>query len=575
MMGNRGRVLSRKLGLAMGLVLVLSVAVPGVSTAAAPLFNQCPATGPDSGCGVLITVDAHGVASVAVDSSQPPLTADAVLVGVVNDSNVTLENLALTGGNPPGTFALVTGEGYCSVSPLCYSTTEYGPTSYEGPGQTFNITDSTHGTISFNGGIAPQRSTVLSLRDAPSGVAASLSADIVVTSATLTPYTNVPFSGTVATFTDGVSTAPTTEFTATTNWGDGTTTTSSVSQPGGTGTPYVVTDSNLYGTPGTYPVTVTVTDTVTTAIVNSGSDTVNATVVTQPVTISGTAIADQVTGTPFNGTVATFTDAVPGATASDFPASIDWGAESGGVEQTSTGTVTGPSGPNNQFTVTGSNNYTASGDFTIQVTVTYQNVPTTIGVPIVVDFYQAPPVTCSGTCSSVVPPPPPPGSPPSLQTSTVDTNSSVGSITAGIADGTTDGTLDCGTGPGGVGYDHAPQITTEVTSGIPSSTLVKVKVTFLRSNLVITNSNPTAANVGVCFEANTAFTPAPGWTLTTLQVPVSNVFPTGQAYVGLLPTCAPPYTKSRPCVGKVSKSVPGWKTVQENIRFYAGDPRHI
>jgi hypothetical protein len=45
--------------------------------------------------------------------------------------------------------------------------------------------------------------------------------------------------------------------------------------------------------------------------------------------------------------------------------------------------------------------------------------------------------------------------------------------------------------------------------------------------------------------------------------------------VGLLPTCAPPYTKSRPCVGKVSKSVPGWKTVQENIRFYAGDPRHI
>jgi hypothetical protein len=75
----------------------------------------------------------------------------------------------------------------------------------------------------------------------------------------------IAFSGQVATFTDANPNAPLTDFTtgssgASITWGDGTTSAGTVSQPGGVGTPFQVSGSHTYQTPGFFTMTVAVVD---------------------------------------------------------------------------------------------------------------------------------------------------------------------------------------------------------------------------------------------------------------------------------------------------------------------------
>src|SRR5947199_165880 len=87
------------------------------------------------------------------------------------------------------------------------------------------------------------------------GSTASATASATIVDAPLTVSANpikvmmgVPFSGQVATFTDANPTAPLTDFTATIDWGDGTTTPGVITQPGGTGTAFVVSGTHTYAT---------------------------------------------------------------------------------------------------------------------------------------------------------------------------------------------------------------------------------------------------------------------------------------------------------------------------------------
>lgn len=80
-----------------------------------------------------------------------------------------------------------------------------------------------------------------------------------------------------------------------------------------------------------------------------------------PLTVTGTNINPRV-GTAFTTTVATFIDDNPFGIASDFNATIDWGDG-----QTSTGTIR--DNPLGGFLVTGTYTYTATGVFTISVSV--------------------------------------------------------------------------------------------------------------------------------------------------------------------------------------------------------------
>jgi hypothetical protein len=168
----------------------------------------------------------------------------------------------------------------------------------------------------------------------------------------------VPAGTTVATFADnaGLTSA---DYTATIDWGDGTTNTGVVSGSGGSFTvtsavDHTYVDENLF----TEVVTITrTTDSAT--IAPSGTVTVFD---TDDLSASGTTVHGDPNVALNNVTVATFSDANTANVAGDFVATVDWGDGT-----TTTGTVSGASGA---FTVAGSHTYTNNGQDTIAVNVT-------------------------------------------------------------------------------------------------------------------------------------------------------------------------------------------------------------
>ena len=85
-----------------------------------------------------------------------------------------------------------------------------------------------------------------------------VSPELNVTANAFSALLGVVFSGPVATFTDGTDLAATSTFAASIYWGDGNDSTAAITQPGGAGTPYVVTGSHLYVDTGSYMTNITV-----------------------------------------------------------------------------------------------------------------------------------------------------------------------------------------------------------------------------------------------------------------------------------------------------------------------------
>jgi PKD repeat protein len=164
-----------------------------------------------------------------------------------------------------------------------------------------------------------------------------------------------PFSGTVATFTDPDTASTASEYSATVDWGDGTTSTGTIS---GTSGNFTVSADHTYAEEGAYTVKVTITDVDNTP--NTATTSNTATVADAALTAAGTAVT-AVEGASASHTVATFTDANPGGTVSDFTATINWGDGS-----TSSGTVSGSGG---NFTVTGTHAYAEEGTYTVTVSI--------------------------------------------------------------------------------------------------------------------------------------------------------------------------------------------------------------
>jgi hypothetical protein len=179
------------------------------------------------------------------------------------------------------------------------------------------------------------------------------------------------FSGIVATFTATDSTATASSFTATINWGDGTTSDGTVAADPNGG--FDVTGTHTFASVGRYGggrgfasfcggtsdasgdglfvISVAVTDTAagTTATARS-----IATVAAAAPTLAVTGQNIQVTkGQQFSGTVAGFTDTDTSSAAGDFTATIDWGDGT-----RSTGTIAADS--SGGFTVTGTHTYSAT-----------------------------------------------------------------------------------------------------------------------------------------------------------------------------------------------------------------------
>jgi hypothetical protein len=532
--GSRRKIVA----VAMGLAVVVGTALPSVVASATPTapFTQCPAVGRDTSCGTLITINSDGSATVSVDPTQPSMNpTDGALVGVVNDSSAIMSSIALSG---TGIFAF-DGHGLCAaVNTPCLNPTEYGPTGYEGPGTSFSVTDASDGTLNFPGGFYPGKSTYFSLETSPFtvgtvnlGPGISLSALPITGVAGVAPAPTV----TVASFTDGYSTADPTEFTATIAWGDGDTTTGMVSQLGGSGNPYQVTGSHTYATKGTYPTTITVTDSAL-PLINTAMATGSASVTVPPISAAGVTIGNQKSGKAFTVGVATFTDANPGALVGDFTASIQWG--DGG---TSSGTITQPGLPGTVFDVAGTHTYAASGSFTVAVTVSDgegSNATVTDMVSVANAVIKCAGTGCSGSFTTPT------------ESLIAQSTSTTGIIYASLNN---QGTLSCGDP-----FDHAPQITTITDTGLGIGAVIHLKVKFLRADLV----GPPNAGVEVCYESNVAFTELEGQTVLK----------------GLLPTCASVPARPRPKVGpcyKLSMNISTkHQTISESLLIPSGDPKN-
>jgi hypothetical protein len=180
---------------------------------------------------------------------------------------------------------------------------------------------------------------------------------------------NVPFTARVATFNDPVSHGglpdPTTEFTVTIDWGDGSSSNGTVNDLGGGN--YGVTGSHTYKEDGAYPVKITISDAGSPdVVVNTVANVADGPVGDDDLVVGTVTPVSVDEATPFTGTLVQFFDPPsgppPGTTENDFAATIDWGDGS-----SSSGTVNDLGG--GKYSVTGGHTYKEDGTYPVTITL--------------------------------------------------------------------------------------------------------------------------------------------------------------------------------------------------------------
>jgi hypothetical protein len=201
----------------MAVGALISFAPAGAATLTAP-FNQCPAVGNDTSCGVLIDAQAGG-ASYLSDPTQGPYDGvEDTLLGIVNNTGAPLASIHLS---TPGIDSFgFDGDGICSYGVVDAMGACYGTTGYEGPGTSFaNIAaDSTSGDVVFNPPLAAGQSAFFSLEQAldaqsfnppvMTGRAYALSATKSALSGTSPLIAPLPDTGQVSTSSSTVTSRP-------------------------------------------------------------------------------------------------------------------------------------------------------------------------------------------------------------------------------------------------------------------------------------------------------------------------------------------------------------------------------
>jgi hypothetical protein len=180
-------------------------------------------------------------------------------------------------------------------------------------------------------------------------------AALTPTGVALTPGEGLAFSGTVASFTDADPGGTAGDFTATIDWGDGSTPTTGTIAPLGTG--FVVSGSHTYAEEGTYPVTVVIVD-------QGGSEATASSTATVAIVPPTPGISGPTNGVPGQPRTFTFTatDVSPTDQAAGFLYAINWG--DGSPVQTI------PRTPGNGSGVAVDHVYTRPGAYPVRVTAT-------------------------------------------------------------------------------------------------------------------------------------------------------------------------------------------------------------
>jgi hypothetical protein len=331
--------------------------VAGVEETAFSLASVAPAPPSITAQGQDITATS-GVAFTGTVATFTTVDANATAAGFTATINwgdgTTSDGTIVT--DPNGGFDVTGTHTYNTVLPV--SDPGLTPIWFQGGGfdQYFEVT--TRITDTTTKDVARARSMAVV---APAPPSLSVTADNIETTS------GVAFTGTVATFTDTNTALATGDFTATIDWGDGTTSdgTIAVDPKGGfdvTGTHTYTLDTpppwvgpslgGGYG-PGIFEGHFRLTVTVQSSTGDMASDQSFAEVKPVPPDITATGVKiDATFNKQFDGTVATFTTTNATATAGTFTATIDWGDGT-----TSDGTVVADA--NGGFDVTGTHTYTA------------------------------------------------------------------------------------------------------------------------------------------------------------------------------------------------------------------------
>jgi len=133
----------------------------GASTISPP-FTECPSVGSSPTCAILFEFAPNGAVNTHFDNNIGPYDGvEDTLVGVINNSSVTVNSLSLTGTNIFG---------FETDGLSVYTGTSYGSTGYEGPNTSFNVINANSGTILFTGGLAPESTAYFSLEGSPNSI---------------------------------------------------------------------------------------------------------------------------------------------------------------------------------------------------------------------------------------------------------------------------------------------------------------------------------------------------------------------------------------------------------------------
>jgi hypothetical protein len=315
----------------------------GTYTVVAALSDDAPGIPSASATGTLTATEADALTGNAMTFSATEATAFSGAVATFTDTSA--------GDASDFTAAIDWGDGTTTAGTV--SGAQGGPFTVSG----------SH-TYADEGTFTPQ---VTLADDAPGTASATATSQATVgegdvltpAGQTITPVESVSFTGNVATFSDSNGANTVSDFAATIDWGDGTTSAGTLTGSGGS---FTISGSHTYADEGSFTVTSIVTDDAP----GTASATATGTAAVAERDILTTAASQPTTATTeatsFSGAVAVFNDTNTSNVAGDFAATIDWGDGT-----TTAGTVTGGTG---SFTVSGSHTYADEGSFTLKTTLT-------------------------------------------------------------------------------------------------------------------------------------------------------------------------------------------------------------
>jgi hypothetical protein len=252
-------------------------------------------------------------------------TSSGIFLGDSNTDGVIVTGNA-TGGSPSGTvsfFACGPSASSCPSGGVFVGSAPLTPDVNNTASATSpDFTPSSPGTWCFRGEYSGGPGYSVSSDGSVSECFTVIVNDLSATGRELAPVERDSFTGTVATFTDPGDKEPSSAFTATIGWGDGSTSTGIVSQ---SADGYTVTGSHMYSDEGAFAIQVEITEAngdslAPTATADSEANVAEHDSLTASA-INGLTAKENLV---FSGTVATFSDTIA-ASVSEFTATIDWG----------------------------------------------------------------------------------------------------------------------------------------------------------------------------------------------------------------------------------------------------------